>query len=153
MPCEAQGCTEVRPRKECFSFIASIIHMHLENKVYSWYQCPVEQHWCCSHDHAIRAVHSCIHEHHSADKLTRHANLPAQLVSLPEHITHCAIGACDKALTTECYSVPLSYATPGIGYSGYTCADPDPHWCCSEAHAKQAALACLEEHLEEGAHG
>ena len=152
MPSEAPGCSVQRPRRECFSFIASMMHMHLENSVYSAYQCPSEQHWCCSHEHAIQAVKTCIDEHHSAEQLVPVGTDP-RIVQLPGHITHCAIASCDVALTTECYSVPISYATPGLGYTAYICDAQDPHWACSEEHAKLAAAACLEEHLEGGNHG
>lgn len=152
MPCEAPGCDKSTPRKECFSFIASMAHMHLEKGVYSQYQCPSEQHWACSHEHAVQAVKTCIDEHHNAEQLEPNSLVHPRHVQLPEHITHCAIADCDQQLAAECYAVGLAYATPGLGYGAYIC-DPHPHWSCSEEHAKLAAAACLEEHLESGEHG
>ncbi len=151
-PCEAAGCENSLPRWECFSFIASLQHMHLENKVYSMYACPSEQHWCCSHEHAFQAVKTCIDEHHSVEQLVPNATVDPRVIQLPSHITHCAIASCDVELTAECYAVSVSYATPGPGYTAYIC-DPHPHWACNEEHAKLAAAACLEEHLESGNHG
>jgi hypothetical protein len=55
--------------------------------------------------------------------------------------------------------MPVAYATPGRGYAAYTCGTDDTHfhpvhhWCCSLEHAKQAAKACIVEHLAEGKHG
>jgi hypothetical protein len=146
-PCEAAECVTTRPRRECFSFIASMQHIHLEKGVYSSYQCPNEQHWCCCHDHAYAAVVACLNEHHSTEQLIPYTGGGTQAFGLPDHITHCALASCDQPLTTEAYMVPVCYATPGLGYPAFACTDT--HWSCSEAHAKLAAEACLEEHLSE----
>lgn len=162
-PCEICG-TDVLQR-EAFSFIVCMRRI-VPGEHIAIMQCPSEQHWCCSHDHAMQAAHTCIDDHHTEQSLRIVAIHPAvttpspqltaalakQLTgvrikasgipSLPET---CAI--CEHPLTTA-YSVPVCYATPGINFASYVC-DPDgnEHWCCSEDHAKQAAHACIEEHL------
>jgi hypothetical protein len=158
-PCEADGCTATHERRNMFSFIVSLSHYHLEKALLSSCQCASEQHWCCSHDHAINAARKCIDEHHSADLLKP---APFATCRLPQGTT-CAI--CESPLTTEAFHLAVCYATPGHGFAAYACGKhiampdgkthwiPEQHWCCSEEHAREAAHACIEEHLDYGLRG
>jgi hypothetical protein len=164
-PCEVEGCGNSPPMCECFSFIVSMQHYHLEQKRYSFIQCEDEQHFACSHEHAVALAHTCVHEHHDRDALVER---PGVAFRLPDGST-CAL--CGDPLDREAYSIAVCYAMPGRGYSAFVCGvqehiesgregqphvlvrAPEQHWCCSEAHAKEAAEACIEEHLSLGPHG
>lgn len=60
---------------------------------------------------------------------------------------------------SRAYSMAIVYRMPGPGKLPYQCPY-EQHFACCHAHAKLAALACLQSHIEagdyagkEGAHG
>lgn len=176
--CEAPGCSVQRERRYCFSFIVSLLYVHMQEQRAASGQCVQEQHWCCSHEHALLATAACIDQHHHAGMLKPYPPfypLPAPTLEACE--------VCHTPLTTEAYLMLVCYATPGYGHAAYTCGtnyelseeeitqiygtltdeqravvpttirQHNQHWCCSEACAKKAAHACMHEHLSEGKHG
>ena len=152
--CEHGDCTEATPSHSAFSFIV-VCQCVKEDGTYWWHQCENEQHWACSHDHAVVAAHTCINECHDEGRLV--AASDGIRLKLPKDAT-CAI--CSAPITPgHAWHMPVAYATPGKGFAAYVCGTsdekfhPNHHWCCSFEHARTAAKACIVEHLSEGRHG
>ena len=60
IPCEAPGCTAVRPHGEMFSMWV-VYGMPGPGK--APYYCAREQHYGCTHDHAKAALLACLEGH------------------------------------------------------------------------------------------
>ena len=59
IPCEAKGCTVQKPLGQMFSM--AIDYRMPGGKIpKSPYQCPNEQHFGCSHEHAMLALLQCL---------------------------------------------------------------------------------------------
>lgn len=62
IPCEAPGCAAVRPLAAMHSLI--VLYATTGGKPERPpYGCPQEQHYACSHEHALEAAKVCLKQH------------------------------------------------------------------------------------------
>lgn len=145
-PCE--HCDALREHGYHQSFIVGL-NVYSRTKGYTYKQCDegAGQHFACSHAHAVALVEKCLSLHDPS------RNMPPFFYN-PCAFSTCAI--CKRDIGDTGYRYTLTYAMPGRDqqgrpYNPYLCIDE--HWCCCLDHAREAALACLEEHLEDEPHG
>lgn len=65
LPCEAPGCNARVPLPQVYSLAA--VYRCYPGAIPGRYQCRDEQHWTCSHEHALIALEQCAREHVTRD--------------------------------------------------------------------------------------
>jgi len=138
MQCEYNGCTNEFVLGHSFVLVLGGVRKGTE---YGFVQ-PQSQKWTCGHAHARAQTALEIEEL----KNVPFAYGPSPFTTDPTQGITCYV--CGTSLEGEAFWITLAYASPGPGFPGFIC-DTAPHMCCSREHAAQAAIECLEQHIEQ----